>query len=136
MLWADPNPTVRPDDVTAASVIDTPYWELVQNYGQLEVDRYLEANPELSLIMAFAKKPKNALLGQVYVSDSDTTGPEYAGELDFAYSATITDRIDYLVQEVTLNLRDIDAAKIKTDEWGVIDRRHILYAKVFYRKTS
>ena len=106
MLWVDPNPTVRPDDVTAASVIDAPYWELVQNYGQLEVDRYLEANPELSLIMAFAKKPKNALLGQVYVSDSDTTGPAYAGELDFAYAATITDRIDYLVEEVTLNLRN------------------------------
>ena len=121
ILWVDPNPTIRPDDVTVASVIDAPYWELVQNYGQLEVDRYLEANPELSLIMAFAKKPKNALLGQVYISDTDTTGPEYAGELDFAYSATITDRIDYLVEEVTLNIRDIDAAKIKTDEWGVID---------------
>ncbi|TCB31954.1 hypothetical protein E0H86_05905 [Acinetobacter sp. ANC 4635] len=91
-------PPVKSDisakDATAIA-FEVPYIELVEQYGQDEIDAKLEKNPDLSFVGMTAVRPNNFHINASVFSNA---GAGYAEEvtLDFCPSATLKTAIGYL----------------------------------------
>lgn len=91
-------PPVKSDisakDATAIA-FEVPYIELVEQYGQDEIDAKLTSNPDLSFIGMAAVRPNNFHINARLYSNA---GAGYAEEstLDFCPSATLKAEIGYL----------------------------------------
>lgn len=81
-------------DATAIA-FEVPYIELVEQYGQDEIDAKLEKNPDLSFVGLAAVRPNNYHINARLYSNA---GAGYAEEstLDFCPSATLKAEIGYL----------------------------------------
>ncbi|TCB83206.1 hypothetical protein E0H90_12950, partial [Acinetobacter sp. ANC 3791] len=81
-------------DATAIA-FEVPYIELVEQYGQFEIDQKLSANPDLSFVGMAAVRPNNYHINASLYSNA---GAGYAeeGTLDFCPSATLKAAIGYL----------------------------------------
>ena len=81
-------------DATAIA-FEVPYIELVEQYGQFEIDQKLSANPDLSFVGMAAVRPNNYHINASLYSNA---GAGYAeeGTLDFCPSATLKSAIGYL----------------------------------------
>lgn len=81
-------------DATAIA-FEVPYIELVEQYGQDEIDAKLEKNPDLSFVGLAAVRPNNFHINASLYSNA---GAGYAEEstLDFCPSATLKAAIGYI----------------------------------------
>ncbi|MHA3083720.1 phage tail protein [Acinetobacter sp. ANC 5383] len=108
-------PPVKSDisakDATAIA-FEVPYIELVEQYGQDEIDTKLEKNPDLSFVGLSAVRPNNFHINASVFSNA---GAGYAEEstLDFCPSATLKTAIGYLdtIFEVE-NVAEFDLLKV------------------------
>lgn len=81
-------------DATAIA-FEVPYIELIEQYGEDEIDAKLAKNPDLSFVGLAAVRPNNLHINASVFSDS---GAGYAEEstLDFCPSATLKTAIGYM----------------------------------------
>lgn len=73
-------------------VQETPYLELVQQFGQTQVDNALAQTPEAGYLQLVATRPDNGLNAQAWVDDG--AGYEDGGPLDFPPTAVIQAAVD------------------------------------------
>lgn len=122
--WVDPTggPTTP---VTDGLVMEAPYYELVQQLGQVQVDLNLNASPEMGLAMVAAVEPLNAQYSVVYVQNQTSGAMESVGTTQFSQSATLNNEISYLDDVIEVSVSDANAAKIAVSEWANINREII-----------
>jgi hypothetical protein len=108
-------PPVKSDisakDATAIA-FEVPYIELVEQYGQDEIDAKLEKNPDLSFVGLAAVRPNNFHINASLYSNA---GAGYAeeGTLDFCPSATLKSAIGYLDTAFEVeNVAEFDLLKV------------------------
>lgn len=108
-------PPVKSDssakDATAIA-FEVPYIELVEQYGEDEIDAKLAKNPDLSFVGLAAVRPNNLHINASVFSNS---GAGYAEEvtLDFCPSATLKAAIGYLDTAFEVeNIAEFDLLKV------------------------
>ncbi|KJV38178.1 phage tail protein, partial [Acinetobacter brisouii] len=108
-------PPVKSDisakDATAIT-FEVPYIELVEQYGQDEIDAKLANNPDLSFVGMAAVRPNNYHINASLYSNA---GAGYAEEvtLDFCPSATLKNTIGYLDTAFEVeNVAEFDLLKV------------------------
>lgn len=123
--WVDPtNQATTP--VTNGIAIEAPYYELVQQLGQVQVDANLEASPEMGLALISAVQPRVANFGVVYTEDQATGVVDSIGTVDFCQYAQLIDPAWYLDDVLNVAVDDTSAAKINVNEWAWIESEIIL----------
>ena len=99
-------------DATAIA-FEVPYIELVEQYGQDEIDAKLEKNPDLSFVGMAAIRPNNAHINAALFSDAGA-GYDEVSTLDFCPAAELKTAISYTDSVVHLqNVREFNV--ISTD---------------------
>ena len=96
----------------AAIAFEVPYIELVEQYGQDEIDAKLKKNPGLSFVGMAAVRPNNFHINASLYSNA---GAGYAeeGTLDFCPSATLKNKIGYLDTAFEVeNVAEFDLLKV------------------------
>lgn len=123
--WVDPagGPT---NPITNGLVMEAPYYELVQQLGQVQVDLNLNAAPEMGLAMVSAVEPGNANFSVVYVRDQVSGNMESIGQTNFCQFATTTTTIGYLETSIEISISDLNAVKIGVLEWVQIGNEIVL----------
>lgn len=123
--WVDPsnNPTTP---VLNGIALEAPYYELVQQLGQVQVDANLNASPEMGLALISAIEPTNANFGVVYTQDPVTSNTDSIGTVPFSQFAQLIDPVWYLDDVLNVAVSDLSAAKINTGEWAWIENEIIL----------
>ena len=99
-------PSVSPDKGIARPVedfviIESPYYELVYNYGQQMVDKLLTGDNELSgqIAAAFVGLPENTLLAEIVTSSSDNfDNAENVFECEMRKLLSQIDRMDSVIK--------------------------------------
>lgn len=108
--WEDPN--VTPEPATVRMVTEAPYYELVQQLGQTEVDAQAASNPDAGYVLAALARPMaGAVSARLYVDSG--AGYEGFGSVDFSPAATLAADIGPLdlVAEITGGV-DLDLLRI------------------------
>lgn len=123
--WTDPadKPTTP---VLNGIALEAPYYELVQQLGQVQVDTNLNASPEMGLALISAIEPVNANFGVVYTQDPVTSNTDSIGTVAFSQFAQLIDPVWYLDDVLNVSVSDLSAAKINTGEWAWIENEIIL----------
>lgn len=99
-------------------VFEAPYYELVQQFGESQINLELSNNSEFSRIMATAAKPQSNAFQAILYSNSgmgDYNDIQKTGSFDFAPSAELDQNIDYLDTSFAVkNVQNIDDADVGT----------------------
>lgn len=97
--WVDPSGEPTPAQHTLA--FEVPYYELVLNSGQAEVDALLSSNPDIGYVGVAAVRPTGAINAQI----ASNSGPGYeeVGSLDFCPSAVIDGPIGFSTVSVAIS---------------------------------
>lgn len=97
-------------DATAIA-FEVPYIELVEQYGQDEIDVKLEKNPDLSYVGMAAIRPNNSNINAALFSDAGA-GYEEVSTLDFCPCAELKTAISYTDSVLQLqNIREFNQVK-------------------------
>ena len=87
--WEDPSRPPEPaEDVIA---LEAPYYELVQAFGQADVDSNLSTKPEIGYVIAAAPRAAAAINARLWSDDG--TGFEPVGTFDFCPSGVLANSI-------------------------------------------
>lgn len=94
--------------------IEAPYFDMVQMFGETEVNSTLEANPDVGYTLVAADRPQtNALNATLLTSLSDDF--EGVGVVDFSPTARLVDDIDKVTQSFLVkNIENLSNAKTNT----------------------
>lgn len=65
--WIDPNQF--PQKIENQIAIEAPYFEAVQNYGQVSVDSELESNPDIGYALVSASRPFSEINARLWTDD-------------------------------------------------------------------
>ncbi|RLL18017.1 phage tail protein [Acinetobacter chengduensis] len=94
-------------DATAIA-FEVPYIELVEQYGQDEIDVKLEKNPDLSYVGMAAIRPNNSHINAALFSDAGA-GYDEVSSLDFCPAAELKNAISYTDSALHLqNVREFN----------------------------
>ncbi|RKG31502.1 phage tail protein [Acinetobacter tianfuensis] len=94
-------------DATAIA-FEVPYIELVEQYGQDEIDAKLEKNPDLSFVGMAAIRPSNSHINAALFSDAGA-GYDEVSSLDFCPAAELKNAISYTDSALHLqNVREFN----------------------------
>lgn len=97
-------------DATAIA-FEVPYIELVEQYGQDEIDAKLEKNPDLSFVGMAAIRPNNSHINAALFSDAGA-GYDEVSTLDFCPVAELKTAISYTDSVLQLqNVREFNLVK-------------------------
>lgn len=101
-----PTNQIVPPKPNVGTVLEMPYYEAVQNFGQTQVDAELSNNPQIGYLLAAAKKPQNNSLNATLYVDS---GSGFAQEsiLNYAPTLILDQNIGYL--DTSFAVKDVDA---------------------------
>lgn len=91
--WLDPS--VDPVAADYRILVESPYWELVQRYGQTATDALLQDNPEAGYMQASAARPAGAINAQLIVSTNNYNIADSVS-MDFCPTATLVDSVGHL----------------------------------------
>lgn len=94
--------------------MEAPYFDIVQMFGETEVNRTLEANPDIGYTLVSADRPQtNALNATLLTSLSNDF--EDVGAVDFAPTARLVDDIDKITQSFLIkNIENLSEASTNT----------------------
>lgn len=88
--WDEPGgPPLAPPQQLA---LEAPYYELVQQLGQTDIDLKLQETPDIGYLEVAASRPENGLNAQLWVDSG--AGYDEGGPLDFCPSATLGLSVD------------------------------------------
>ena len=113
--WEDP--TQSPEPITARSVFEVPYLELVQRQGQTAVDNLLQINnnPDAGYVAAGAVRPSSGMISARLFTDNGS-GYEDASALDFGPGAVLAEDIDQMA--TTFAISDlVESENIELGTW-------------------
>lgn len=111
--------TVTPVAVTHRAVFEVPYLELVQGYGQTDIDAILAADPLAGYVGAGGIRPLSGAINARMLTDPGT-GYTEAGAMEFSPGATLAEDIGYTDTTFDIeNAQDIDVVELGT--WAQID---------------
>lgn len=96
--WTNPSQEPSPTDYDI--VVEAPYFELVQRYGDIVVDQHLDIAPDLGYFLATAIRPAYAVNAKLAVDSG--AGYEDAQDIDFCPSAVLTANIDRMATEIPI----------------------------------
>lgn len=107
--WVEPGGPPLPPPVQIA--VEAPYYELVQQLGQIQIDNLLAHASEIGYLQTAATRPDNGINAQVWVDDGG--GYEDGGPLDFAPSGKLATDVSKLETSWTLtDFEDLDHVEI------------------------
>jgi hypothetical protein len=109
--WEEPGgaPLPPPEQL----VFEAPYYELVQQLGQTDVDTQIGQTPEIGYLMLAASRPENGINARIWVDDG--SGYEDSTTLDFCPSAELASAITLSQTAFTLmNGSDLDQVSVGT----------------------
>lgn len=123
--WTDPSapPTALPTGLEM--LVEAPYYELVQTYGQSAVDGELATDPDLGYVVGVAARVGSAIDAKLWTNAG--AGYEEVDTLDFAPSGTLTfpigkkDPLVVLANSSGLNLIEIGTYVQMGDELARVD---------------
>lgn len=94
LVWT--SPIQAPTPAQYRLVIEAPYYELVQRFGQTTVDQLLSDNPEMGFVQVAAVRPGNAINADFIVDAGAGYDSTNAVTLDFCPTATLSAGVGYL----------------------------------------
>lgn len=101
-----PTNQIVPPKANVGAVLEMPYYEAVQNFGQTQVDAELSNNPQIGYLLAAAKKPQNNSLNAMLYVDSGS-GFAQRSILNYAPTLILDQNIGYL--DTSFAVKDVDA---------------------------
>lgn len=101
-----PTNQIVPPKPNVGTVLEMPYYEAVQNFGQTQVDAELSNNPQIGYLLAAAKKPQNNSLNAILYVDSGS-GFTQESILNYAPTLILDQNIGYL--DTSFAVKDVDA---------------------------
>lgn len=100
--WQEPGGPPLPPPVQIVN--ESPYFELVQELGQSQLDSLMAETPEIGYLQVAATRPDNGINAQVWVNSG--AGYEDGGPLDFAPHGKLATAIDKV--DTSMSLSDFE----------------------------
>ena len=97
------NNQILPPLENESIIFEMPYYEAVQNYGEVEVNAQLDNAPELGYAMVATKRPQNNSLNAQLQTSVEGGEWERTGVVHYAPSCDIVADIDYLTSSFIIN---------------------------------
>lgn len=116
------NPTGRiPEPISKAISFETPYFELIRNYGQVNVDANLQASPDSGFVCTAVIKSENAANCNIEIDDDASGSYEPVGTTNFCIYAELLEDILYYNTELLIKIDSKDASRIVVGDWIHVD---------------
>lgn len=100
--WVEPGGPPLPPPTQIA--FESPYLELIQEFGQTQVDTLLLETPEVGYLQVAANRPEDGINAQVWVDDG--SGYDSGGPLDFSPTAKLVNSIS--LEDTTWDVQDME----------------------------
>jgi hypothetical protein len=111
VTWESPSKPPEPVAATSSLVFEAPYWALVQEFGQRDVDAELADNPEAGYLAVAAAKPASAMSAKLWTDDGG--GYNERVGFDFAGTGTLAAALDRKATAILLqNTRDLSRVEV------------------------
>lgn len=111
-IWIDPLEQL-PDVADPRLMIEAPYWEIVQQQGELNTNNILADDPAAGFVAAIAGRQNNEINARLLVDSG--TGYEDSGVLDFSPYAYLIEDVDYTDNHIYLGAgKDLDQVESGT----------------------
>tara|TARA_R110000782_G_C14819221_1_gene413857 strand:- start:11584 stop:14397 length:2814 start_codon:yes stop_codon:yes gene_type:complete len=109
------NPATDPVAADYRVVVEAPYYELVQRFGQTAVDDIIATNEEIGYLLVAAVRPANEINADFVVDSGAGYDLTTSVAMDFCGSATIVDAVDYMDTEWAIESGvDLDLVTVGT----------------------
>lgn len=116
------NPSQPPSTADTRLVIESPYYEVVRELGEVDAAAQFNAVPEAGWVVATAKEPNSAL--NAIISIDSGIGYEEQGIMDFCPTAIVD--ADFEPDETVIAIREgISMDEIRIGSWAQIDEEII-----------
>ena len=100
------NSQILPPQPTDSIIFEMPYFEAVQNFGEVEVKNQLENMPELGFMMVASKRPQNNSLNAQLQATSGA-GWEKTGVVHYCSNCVVTENIGFIQDSfIVSNIQD------------------------------
>lgn len=117
-IWE--SPSSDPVACPYHSVIEAPYWELVQTLGESAVE---QLDPTSGFVVATGTKPSSDAISILLMSNPNSLGYEEYDVTDFCPTATILSDITEMQSVIPINGNDLDLVDLNT--YAIIDNEII-----------
>lgn len=109
------SPDVEPEPADYRVLVEAPYYELVQRYGQTATDALLDDNPEVGYLQVSAARPSSAYNAQFVVDSGAGYNVDDSIAMDFCPTATLVASVGYLDSAWSIeNGIDLDQVSVGT----------------------
>lgn len=93
--FVDPIQDVRPAVIDDSAIFEAPYYTLVRNFGDRNIDDLLEDEPELGLVAAYAVRPDNSSINAALHLDQGTANFERTATLSYIPFAELQEDLPF-----------------------------------------
>lgn len=109
------SPDVEPEPADYRVLVEAPYYELVQRYGQTATDALLDDNPDVGYLQVSAARPSSAYNAQFVVDSGAGYNVDDSIAMDFCPTATLVAGVGYLDSAWSIeNGVDLDQVSVGT----------------------
>lgn len=128
------NTTQDPIAVTRQYAEEMPYYELVQQFTQSLVDAQLASLPDMGMVGAACARPQSGAINARLITDSDGSGYEDVGSMDFSPSALLGADVgmpDGLTATETWALNDItDVDAVEIGSYAKVGNEYVIIVAI------
>ena len=119
------NSQILPPQPTDSIIFEMPYFEAVQNFGEVEVKNQLENMPELGFAMVASKRPQNNSLN-AQLQTTSGAGWEKTGVVHYCPNCVVTENIGFIQDSfIVSNIQDF--SELTDDTIGQINDELIAF---------
>jgi hypothetical protein len=111
-IWIDPLNQL-PEAADPRLVTEAPYWEVVQQIGDLQAIEVFGDDPDAGFLLVAAGRQNNEVNASLYVDSG--AGYNQQGTLDFSPYAYLTEDVDYTDTQIYIEVgNDLDLVEVGT----------------------